>query len=154
MFPSLPALAKAAYTSKPTAALAGRTFKRAQKGLFNGKSKMFGNNVPESHQKTRRTWLPNIQQKTLYSAALDEKLRIKVTASTLRTIDKVGGLDQYLLKSSLDPVLGKLGQKLKEQVIQARAAKENEQAIKAVQDSMPKNASELFNFNKPKAASQ
>lgn len=77
-----------------------------------------------------------------------------MTASTLRTIDKVGGLDQYLLKSSLDPVLGKLGQKLKEQVIQARAAKENEQAIKAVQDSMPKNASELFNFNKPKAASQ
>lgn len=42
MFPSLIALAKASYTSAPTAALAGRTFKRAQKGLFNGKMKRFG----------------------------------------------------------------------------------------------------------------
>lgn len=42
MFPSLVALAKASYTSAPTAALAGRTFKRAQKGLFNGKMKRFG----------------------------------------------------------------------------------------------------------------
>ena len=112
-----------------------------------------GNNVPESHQKTRRTWLPNIQQKTLYSAALDEKLRIKVTASTLRTIDKVGGLDQYLLKSSLDPVLGRLGQKLKQQVIEAKAAKEQERTMKEFQDSIPKSASELFNLNKPTKAS-
>lgn len=112
-----------------------------------------GNNVPESHQKTRRTWLPNIQQKTLYSAALDAKLRIKVTASTLRTIDKVGGLDQYLLKSSLDPVLGKLGQKLKQQVLEARAAREDAQALQAIRDSIPKDASELFHFNKPKATS-
>lgn len=99
-----------------------------------------GNNVPESHQKTRREWLPNIQKKSLYSATLDEKLRIKVTASTLRTIDKVGGLDQYLLKSSLDPLLGQFGQELKQRVLDAKAAK----AAHGFRDSMPQTAAGLF----------
>lgn len=99
-----------------------------------------GNNVPESHQKTRREWLPNIQKKSLYSATLDEKLRIKVTASTLRTIDKVGGLDQYLLKSSLDPVLGQFGQQLKQRVLDAKAAK----TAQTFMDSFPKTAAELI----------
>lgn len=86
--------------------------------------------------------------KTLYSATLDSKLRIKVTASTLRTIDKVGGLDQYLLKSSLDPVLGQYGQKLKQEILEARNAKKDAAAMKLFQDGLPKNASELFGLKK------
>ncbi|KAG8842864.1 hypothetical protein FRC20_004210, partial [Serendipita sp. 405] len=34
-------------------------FKRAQAGLFHGRTIQFGNNVPESRYKTRRTWQPN-----------------------------------------------------------------------------------------------
>jgi ribosomal protein L28 len=64
-------------------------FKRAEFGLFGGKSKQYGNNVPFSKHKTRRTWLPNVQRKRLPSEVLGEKLRVKVTTRALRTIKKV-----------------------------------------------------------------
>lgn len=82
---------------------------------------LIGNNVPESHQKTRRSWLPNIHNATLYSAALNKRIQIKVTTSALRDIDKVGGLDQYLTKNSFQDVLGQRGQLLREKVLKARA---------------------------------
>lgn len=65
---------------------------------------------------------------------------MKVTASTLRTIDKVGGLDEYLLKSSLDPVLGQYGQQLKQRVLDAKAVN----ASQAVMDGLPPNSADLF----------
>lgn len=64
-------------------------FKRAEFGLFGGKTKQYGNNVPFSKHKTRRTWLPNVQRKRLPSEILGEKLRVKVTTRALRTIKKV-----------------------------------------------------------------
>lgn len=47
--------------------------------------------------KSRRTWKPNIRTKRLWSASLAKFLRLRVQAKVLRTIDKVGGLDEYLL---------------------------------------------------------
>lgn len=47
--------------------------------------------------KTRRTWKPNIHTKRLWSDALARFVRVRVQARVLRTIDKVGGLDEYLL---------------------------------------------------------
>ena len=79
MFPSLPSLAQA---------LTG-PFKRAQLGLFHGKTKQYGNNVPFSKKKTRRTWLPNVHCKRLFSAALGENVRVKLTARALKTVNKV-----------------------------------------------------------------
>jgi len=64
-------------------------FKRSQYGLFHGKMKQYGNNVPFSKHKTRRTWLPNIQSKRLFSETLGYNLKLKVTARALRTIRKV-----------------------------------------------------------------
>ncbi|KAI9477103.1 hypothetical protein BDB00DRAFT_859421 [Zychaea mexicana] len=83
----------------PTYELARATFKRAQRGLFGGKHIQFGNNNPFSKKKTRRFWLPNVQSKKLYSETLQKFLELKVTTSVLRTIDKKGGLDQYLLET-------------------------------------------------------
>lgn len=80
-----------------------------------------GNNVPESHQKTRRTWTPNVQRKRLYSAALDESIPIKMTMAALRDVDKAGGLDEYLLKQSSLKHLGEFGLHLKAQILEARA---------------------------------
>ncbi|TEB37107.1 50S ribosomal protein L24 [Coprinellus micaceus] len=74
-------------------------FKRAEFGLFGGKTKQYGNNVPFSKHKTRRTWLPNVQRKRLPSEVLGEKLRVKVTTRALRTIKKYGGVDNYLTKT-------------------------------------------------------
>lgn len=79
MLPSLPSLAAA--LSQP--------FKRSQLGLFHGKTKQYGNNVPFSKTKTRRTWLPNIQTKRLFSDALGEKVRVKLSMRALKTIRKV-----------------------------------------------------------------
>ncbi|CAO3630701.1 unnamed protein product [Cunninghamella echinulata] len=80
-------------SAQPAYALARATFKRAQRGLFGGKHIQFGNN------KTRRNWLPNVQNKKLYSVALERFFELKVTTAVLRTIDKKGGLDKYLLET-------------------------------------------------------
>ena len=59
---------------------------------------MFGNNVSKKNEiKTRRRFNLNIQHKKLYSKGLNRRIRVRLTAKVLRTIDKVGGLDEYLL---------------------------------------------------------
>ncbi|KIL66049.1 hypothetical protein M378DRAFT_161276 [Amanita muscaria Koide BX008] len=79
MFPSIPRLLEA--VSLP--------FKRSQLGLFHGKLKQYGNNVPFSKNKTRRTWLPNVQRKRVYSETFDQMVRLKITTRALRSIKKV-----------------------------------------------------------------
>ncbi|KAL5514718.1 hypothetical protein ACEPAG_2034 [Sanghuangporus baumii] len=103
MFPTLPALSKH-LLSKP--------FKRAQTGLFHGSLIQFGNNVPFSKHKTRRTWLPNVQHKGLFSDLLGRELRLKVTTRSLRTIRKYGGLDQYILNTRHE-LLGPEGMRIR-----------------------------------------
>ncbi|KXN88446.1 54S ribosomal protein L24, mitochondrial [Leucoagaricus sp. SymC.cos] len=87
-------------------------FKRSQYGLFQGRMKQYGNNVPFSKHKTRRTWLPNVQSKRLFSDTLDRYLKLKVTTRALRTIKKHGGLDGYLEKTSAE-TLGHEGMRLR-----------------------------------------
>lgn len=48
---------------------------------------------------TKRTFKPNVFAKRVYSEILDEMIRFHLTAATLRSIDKAGGLDNYLLTS-------------------------------------------------------
>ena len=64
-------------------------FKRSQLGLFHGKMRQSGNNVPFSKHKTKRTWLPNVQQKRLRSDVLGEDMKFKLTTRALKTIKKV-----------------------------------------------------------------
>ena len=61
-----------------------------------GKGVLTGNNVSHAHNKTRRRYLPNIHKMTLFSETLGS-VRLKLTVSTLRTIEHNGGLDSYLL---------------------------------------------------------
>jgi large subunit ribosomal protein L28 len=56
-----------------------------------------GNNVSHSNRRTRRTFAPNLQNVTLLSDALGERVRLRVTARALRTVQKVGGIDAFLL---------------------------------------------------------
>ena len=67
-------------------------FKRAQLGLFGGKTKQSGNSVPFSKKKTRRTWLPNVHNQRLFSDTLQQFIRVKITARELRTVKKVRAL--------------------------------------------------------------
>ncbi|KAH9834735.1 mitochondrial 50S ribosomal protein L28-like protein [Rhodofomes roseus] len=72
-------------------------FKRSQLGLFHGKTKQYGNSVPHSMQKTRRSWLPNLHNKRFFSDALQQFVRVKVSTRALKTINKYGGIDKYVL---------------------------------------------------------
>lgn len=62
-----------------------------------GKGVMTGNNVSHAHNKTRRRFLPNLQNVSLLSDALGQQVRIRLSTSALRTIEYKGGLDAYLL---------------------------------------------------------
>ena len=73
-------------------------YKQSDKGLYGTSRIQFGNNVSPKHStKTRRTWQPNVVRKRLWSHALNRSVQIRVQTRVLRTIDKVGGLDEYLL---------------------------------------------------------
>jgi len=72
---------------------------RSRRGLYDGKDVRFGNRVSFSEKKTRRKFKPNVFIKRVYSETLDKMVRFHLTASTLRSIDRMGGLDNYLLKS-------------------------------------------------------
>ncbi|MBF0160961.1 MAG: 50S ribosomal protein L28 [Magnetococcales bacterium] len=69
----------------------------ARKATLGGKAPQTGNNVSHSHRKTKHRWLPNIQERSLYSMALDRFIRMTLLTSTLRAVDNAGGLDLYLL---------------------------------------------------------
>src|ERR1700731_2015402 len=72
-------------------------YKQSNFGLYGTQKIRFGNMVSEKNEiKTRRYWRPNVLRKRLWSQSLNTYLRIRVTARVLRTIDKCGGLDEYL----------------------------------------------------------
>ena len=65
-----------------------------------GKRALVGNNVSKSNIKTKRKQFPNLQTKKLYVPELDKKIKVKLSTSALKTIDKVG-LVTYLRKQNL-----------------------------------------------------
>ena len=64
----------------------------ANKCDITGKGKQFGNNVSFSHRKTRKVWKPNLQTKTLLVDG--QKIRLKLAASTIRTLKKLAAAEQ------------------------------------------------------------
>lgn len=96
-------------------------FKQQDRGLYGGKSIQFGNNVSKKTEtKTRRYWKPNVLSKSLYSVALKKKIKLRITSNVLKTIDREGGLDEYLLKPSENRIkeLGPLGWALRWTLLQ------------------------------------
>ena len=69
----------------------------ARRCQLTGKGVMAGNNVSHAHNKTRRRFLPNLQSKILLSDTLRQGIRLRITTSTLRTVERRGGLDAFLL---------------------------------------------------------
>jgi len=65
-----------------------------------GKMYQSGNNVSHAKNRTKRRFLPNIQNISFLSEKLGKKIQLKVAASTIRTVEKKGGLDEYLLNTS------------------------------------------------------
>ncbi len=86
-----------------------------------GKGRMVGNNVSHANNKTKRTFLPNLQNVTLMSDALGKSVRLKVSTHGLRSVEHVGGLDAWLLKSS-DDDLSLKARRLKREIAKKNAA--------------------------------
>ncbi|QMW24650.1 50S ribosomal protein L28 [Sandaracinobacteroides saxicola] len=64
------------------------------------KGRQVGHNVSHANNKTKRTFLPNLQPVTLMSDALGRSIRLRVSTHGLRSVEHVGGLDNWLLKTS------------------------------------------------------
>jgi large subunit ribosomal protein L28 len=69
----------------------------ARRCAITGKAVQAGNNVSHANNKTRRRFLPNIQSRRLFSETLGETIRLRIATQTVRTIEKNGGLDAFLL---------------------------------------------------------
>lgn len=101
-----------------------RIYKQSNTGLYGTARIRFGHNVSEKHNvKTPRKWRPNVQRKRLWSKALKCWVQTRVTTRVLRTVDKVGGLDEYLLgnKPMRIKELGPWGWKLRWRIMQSEA---------------------------------
>ena len=60
---------------------------------ISGKSVMSGNNVSHAKNKTRRKFIPNLQNVKLFSKTLNKFINMKISVRALRTVEKNGGLD-------------------------------------------------------------
>lgn len=79
------------------------------------KGRQVGHNVSHANNKTKRTFLPNLQNVSLISDALQRSIRLKVSMNGLRSVEHVGGLDNWVLKTN-DDLLSLKVQRLKREI--------------------------------------
>lgn len=84
-----------------------------------------GNNVSHANNKTRRRFLPNLQEVSLMSEVLGRAIRLRLSTNAIRTVEFHGGLDAYLLKAkstNLDTHIARLQKVIKKQTAEKAAA--------------------------------
>jgi large subunit ribosomal protein L28 len=88
---------------------------------LSGKGPMSGNTVSHANNKSRRRFLPNLNQVTLISDVLGKSFSLRISAAALRTVDHRGGLDAFLAKAK-DEELSVDALKIKKDIAKAQAA--------------------------------
>ncbi|MDO5620463.1 MAG: 50S ribosomal protein L28 [Paracoccus sp. (in: a-proteobacteria)] len=83
-----------------------------------GKGPMTGNNVSHANNKTRRRFLPNLNDVSLMSEKLGRTFSLRISASALRSVDHRGGLDAFLAKAK-DVELSDRALKIKREIEKA-----------------------------------
>jgi large subunit ribosomal protein L28 len=105
-----------------------RYFPAADTGLYGGAKVQSGNKISKGRNKgkTLRRWYPNVRLEKVRSEALGQDFTIKITAACMRTINKCGGLDQYLLGNSPARIkeLGLIGWRLRWRVMMSPKIRE------------------------------
>ena len=86
-----------------------------------GKKPVTGYNVSHAHNKTKRRFLPNLNDVTLQSEALGRGVKLRISASALRSVDHRGGLDKFLAKAK-DADLSPKALKIKQDIAKAQTA--------------------------------
>ena len=87
-----------------------------------GKGRQVGHNVSHANNKTKRVFLPNLQNVTLLSEKLDRSFKFRVSTHGLRSVEHNGGLDAWLLKTNdgkLSPRALKVKRELKKAAVAA-----------------------------------
>jgi large subunit ribosomal protein L28 len=87
-----------------------------------GKGVLTGNNVSHANNKTRRRFLPNLQETKLLSDILGQQVRLKLSTNAIRTIEHNGGLDSFLANTA-DKNLTAEAKRLKRRIEKAAAKK-------------------------------
>ena len=85
-----------------------------------GKGVLTGNNVSHANNKTRRRFLPNLQDTTMLSDLLGERVRMRLSTRAIRTVEHNGGIDAFLLGTP-DRRLPEEAQALKRRILRAQA---------------------------------
>ena len=80
-----------------------------------GKGRQVGHNVSHANNKTKRTFLPNLQNVTLISDSLGRSVKLRVSMNGLRSVEHVGGLDNWLAKAP-DTQLSLRARRLKREI--------------------------------------
>ena len=86
-----------------------------------GKGRQIGHNVSHANNKTKRVFLPNLQNVTLLSEKLDRSFKFRVSTHGLRSVEHNGGLDNWLLKTA-DDKLSPQARKIKRELKKAAPA--------------------------------
>ncbi|WP_299845249.1 50S ribosomal protein L28 [uncultured Paracoccus sp.] len=80
-----------------------------------GKGPMTGNNVSHANNKTRRRFLPNLNDVSLTSEKMGKTYSLRISAAALRSVDHRGGLDAFLAKAK-DIELSDRARKIKREI--------------------------------------
>ncbi|MBC8410949.1 MAG: 50S ribosomal protein L28 [Rhodobacteraceae bacterium] len=88
---------------------------------FTAKGPMSGNNVSHAKNRTKRKFLPNLNDVTLISETLGRSFKFRISAAALRTVDHRGGLDSFMSKAKPE-ILSLKAQKVKRDIEKARVA--------------------------------
>ncbi|MCA3415290.1 MAG: 50S ribosomal protein L28 [Roseomonas sp.] len=91
--------------------------------VITGKGVLAGNNVSHANNKTRRRFLPNLQESSFWSEILAAPVKLRLSTNGIRTVEHNGGLDAFLL--------GTPDRKLTEDSIVLKRRLERAQAAKA-----------------------
>lgn len=89
--------------------------------MITGKGVMSGHNVSHAQNKTKRRFLPNVQDTSLYSEALGRWIKVKASSAGLRTVEHKGGFDAFLTSTAKTKLVPEL-RAVKIQVEKALAA--------------------------------
>ena len=106
----------------------GGAWAKANEGLrtmarrceLTGKDVLVGNNVSHANNKNKRRFLPNIQKQSLRSEILGQDVRFRIAVASMRTVEKQGGLDNFLMAAK-DADLSMKARRLKKAISKAAA---------------------------------
>ena len=88
---------------------------------LSGKGPMVGNTISHANNKSKRRFLPNLNEVTLISDVLGQSFKLRISAAALRTVDHRGGLDAFLAKAKDDELSDK-ALKIKKEIAKTQAA--------------------------------